>query len=145
MKVAVFTPRSVCVGVAAGVLVASWVGGVRGADEGWAVLNGLAGGIAALAVYTCLGDGRFTFLEQHRRFGVRLLGAAVIVPPVLFVDYVIGREPSGADDGSLSLLFLFTGVAAYVLGGIMATLDHLEGEDGAPPDPRLNRLTPPRG
>ena len=145
MKIAVFTVRSVGVGVAAGVLVASWVGGVRGADAGWAVLNGLAGGIAALALYTCLGDGRFSFLEQHRRLGVRLLGAAVILPPVLFVDDVIGNEPSGADDGSLSLLFLLTGTAAYALGGIMATLDHLEGEEGAPPDPRLHRLTPPRG
>ena len=132
-------------GVAAGVLVASWVGGVRGADVGWAVLNGLAGGIAALALYTCLGDGRFTFLEQHRRLGVRLLGAAVILPPVLFADNVIGNEPSGAGDGSLSLLFMLTGIGAYALGGIMATLDHLEGEDGAPPDPRLHRLTPPRG
>ena len=44
---------------------------------------------------------------------------------------------------ALALLFGLTGMAAYVLGGIM-TLNHLVGVDVGD-DPRLHRVTPSRG
>ena len=143
MKVAVFTARSVAVGVAAGVLVAVWVGWLRGADAVLAVLNGLAGGALALAVFNYMEDGRFAL--QARRLGVRTLTASVIVAPMIFVDNVIGNELSRANGSSLSLLFVLTGFAAYNLGGILATLDHLDGNDSSDDsaDPRLHRVTPP--
>ena len=141
MRIAVFTAQSVGVGVAAGVLVAVWDGWHHGAAVGLAVLNGLAGGTLALAVFTCLSDGRFAF-SARRRLDVKMLAAAVIVVPMLFVDNLIGNELSWANRASLSLLFALTGFAAYALGGIMATLNHLDPEDHAA-DPRLHRLTPP--
>ena len=141
MRIAVFTARSVGVGVAAGVLVAVLVGWLRGAAVGLAVLNGLAGGALALAVFTCMRDGRFDFVAR-RRLGVKTLAAAVMVAPMLFVDNVIGNELTWANRTSLSLLFSLTGFAAYALGGIMATLNRLDGEDDAA-DPRLHLLTPP--
>ena len=144
MKFRVFTARSVAVGVAAGALIAAWVGWVRGADLVLAALNGLAGGVLALAVFTYMQDGRFE-LQPWRRLGVRALLAAIIVSPMIFVDDVIGNELPAATGSSLSMLFMLTGFAAYHLGGILTTLDQLDGDDGRndSADPRLHRLSPP--
>ena len=35
--------------------------------------------------------------------------------------------------------------AAYVLGGVVAALEHLDGDVSVPADPRLHRVTPPPG
>jgi len=47
-----------------------------------------------------------------------------------------------ADEVAVSLLFMLTGFASYILGGIMATLVYLDG-DAAAADPHLHRVTPP--
>ena len=145
MRVPVFTARSVGIGVAAGTLVAVALGQLVGSAWGLAVLTGLAAGALALAVAVGLRDGRFDFLgatSNQRRLGVWMLAYLVIVAPMFFVDDAIGigllrRE----DELALGFLFGFTGFAAYAFGGIMGTLNHLDGDDGA--DPRLHRVTPP--
>ena len=144
-RVAVFTVRSVAVGFAIGVLVAAWVGWLRGTAVGLAVLTGLAAGALALAVYVSLHDGRFDVMSNRRRLGVRALVGIVVLTPMLFVDDVIELQLSEADQATLSLLFGLTGLAAFALGAIVATLNHLDGDDAVDPDPRLHRLTPPPG
>ncbi|MXZ70754.1 MAG: hypothetical protein F4Z04_04490 [Acidobacteria bacterium] len=144
MRFRVFTARSVAVGVAAGALIAAWIGWGRGADMVLAALNGLAGGVLALAVFTYMQDGRFE-LQPWRRLGVRALLAAIIVSPMIYLDDVMGNELPQATGSSLSMLFMLTGLAAYFLGGILTTLDHLDGDDGRNPSegPRLHRVPPP--
>ena len=65
-----------------------------------------------------------------------------MMAPALFVHHYI--ELRSADEVAVSLLFMFTGFAAYTLGGIMATLVYLDG-DAAAADPRLYRVTPQPG
>ena len=74
-----------------------------------------------------------------------MLFASVVVAPMIFVENVIGNELSKANGASLSLLFMLTAFAAYNLGGVLATLDHLDGDDSSDDsaDPRLHRVTPP--
>lgn len=59
--------------------------------------------------------------------------------PGLLVASVVDLDRASAF--ALQLLVLSTGFAAYAFGGIMATLEHLDGE-GAAEDPRLHVLTP---
>lgn len=89
MRVAVFTARSVGIGVAAGMLVAVALGQLVGSAWGLAVLTGLAAGALALAVAVGVRDGRFDFLganANQRRLGVWTLAYLVMVTPMFFVD-----------------------------------------------------------
>ena len=144
-RVAVFTVRSVAAGLTIGMLVAAWVGWLRGTAVGLAVLTGLAAGALAFAVYTALHDGRFDVMSNRRRLGVRALVGIVVLTPMFFVDDVIELQLSQADEAALGLLIGLTGLAAFALGAIVATLDHLDGDDAVDPDPRLYRVTPPPG
>ena len=59
------------------------------------------------------------------------------------MDDIVELQLSRADEAALTLLFGLTGFAAYTLGAITATLDHLDGDDAA--DPRLHQVTPRPG
>lgn len=142
-----FTARSVVISVASGLLAWAALGPLVGASRGLAILNGLAAGALALAASLSLRDGRFAFMSaqaSQRRLGVWVLAWVAMTSPMFFVRSAIGNEFSDrADLLAISLLFGFTGFASYAFGGIMATLEHLDGDDAA--DPRLHRMTPPPG
>ena len=144
MRVAVFTARSTGIGVATGVLVAVANGQLIGVSWGLAILTGLSAGALAFAVSICMRDGRFDNLgaaTTRRRRGVWVLAWIVMSVPAFLVGDFFEIRLNRDDDLVLKVLLLSTGLAAYALGGIMATLDHLEGNDTA--DPRLHRVTPP--
>ena len=122
----VFTMKSVGVGVATGALVAAAVGQLLGAPWMLAGLNGLAAGALALALSLAIGDGRFAVLDVRGRPGVRLLASAVMLLPALMVGNVLDTELARAEGLALGLLVLLTGFAAHILGGILATLEHLD-------------------
>lgn len=145
MRVAAFTVRSVVIGVSVGVLVAAALGPLFGVSWGLATLTGLSAGALALASYLCLSDGKFAFLfqRQQRRIGVWMLAWVVMSTPAFLVGNFFEVRLDRDDDLVLKLLLLTTGFAAYLLGGIMATLYHLDRDD--PADPRLHRVTPPPG
>ena len=65
-----------------------------------------------------------------------------MMAPTVFVHHYIELRP--ADEVAVSSLFVLTGFASCILGGIMATLAYLD-RDAAAADPRLHRLTPPPG
>ena len=139
----VFTPRSTGIGIASGVLVAISLGQLLGAAWALAILNGLAAG--ALAQALSIGDlhgGWFDTTDNRRRPGIRALAYAVMMAPTVFVHHYIELRP--ADEVAVSSLFVLTGFASCILGGIMATLAYLD-RDAAAADPRLHRLTPPPG
>ena len=156
MKVAVFTLRSVGVGIAAGVLVAVAIGLLPGTSWGLAAVNGLSAGVLVLTVYVGMIDDRVDWNSGTRRPGRRgtyTLAYCVIFTPGLFVEYFIGFEfvrggppvLKGMEFGSLNLyalkmLFLTTGAAAYALGSITAKLVHLYGDESLDPHPL--RVTP---
>ena len=140
-RVQVFTARSVAIGVAVGVLVATAAGLLIGVSWGLAILTGLPAGALALANSGC--DGRFDFWSNKRRLGVWMLAWIVMSAPAFMVGNFFEIELNREDDLVLKVLFLTTGLAAYVLGGIMATLHHLDGDAAA--DPRLHRVTPSPG
>ena len=136
MRVAVFTTRSAGIGMATGVIVAAVVGLLLGAAWGLAVLNGLAAGALGLTISVVLRDGRFDMMDTRRRAGVWALAYAVMVGPMFFVDDVIDLGLNQADEGALTLLFGLTAFAAYAVGGMAATLAHLDGDDaGSDPHP----------
>ena len=141
VRVQVFTKRSAGIGVATGALVAAGFGQLAGASWGLAALNGLAAGALALAVAIVLRDGRFDFMNTRRRRGLWVFAWIVIATPWFLVDDVIELQLSRVDEAALTLLFGLTGFAAYALGAITATLDHLDGDE-ASADPRLHRVTP---
>ena len=145
MKPSLFSVRSMAVGVATAMLVAAILGQLVGAPWGLAILTGFAAGACALAVPIAMRGGRFDVLGSsvvRRHRGVWLLAYSVIVLPMFLIDDVVALDrPVGL---ALALLFGLTGMAAYVLGGIMATLDHLEG-DATGDDSRILRVTPSRG
>lgn len=138
MTIRVFTARSIGIGLAGGVLAGLWVGWVYGAGVVLAALNGLAGGVVAWTAYVYMSDGRFQ--ETPRRWGVRILGASTLLP-LFFVERIIGDAVSSAQGNAIWLLFLLTWWASYNVGGILATLEHLDGPEHYEPDPRL-RLFP---
>ena len=142
--VRVFTARSTGIGIATGVLVAIALEQLVGTPWGLAILNGLAAGALALAL-SCgvLGDGWFfDITDNQRRLGTWALAYAVMIAPPIFVRDYIELRPT--DEVAVSLLFMLTGFASYILGNIMATLVYLDG-DAAAADPRLHRVTPPPG
>ena len=143
----VFTPRSTGIAVASGLLVAGALGQLYGAVWGLAVLNGLAAGAAALALFLCVRDGKFaSLLDNARQHRVGMLSAAAMAPPMLFVDDAVGIELfNRGDDVALSLLFALTGFAAYTLGGIVVTVAVRFDGDTTAADPRLQRVVPPPG
>ena len=65
MKVAVFTGRSVGIGIVFGVLVAAGFGQFRGTDWGLAAMNGLSAGALALAFSIGMSDGRLQWYGNH--------------------------------------------------------------------------------
>ena len=126
----VVTTKSVAVGVATGALVAVVVGQLIGAPWMLAGLNGLAAGALALAMSIVVGDGRFGVMNVRRRPGLRAFAYAVMFLPAFMAGSVMEVELARAEGLALALLFLFTGFAAHALGGILSTLEHLEGADG---------------
>jgi len=142
--VRVFTARSTGIGIATGLLVALALEQFLGAPWGLAILNGLAAGALALAL-SCgvVGDGWFfDMTDNQRRPGTWALAYAVMIAPPIFVRDYIELRPT--DEIAVSLLYMLTGFASYILGNIMATLVYLDG-DAAAADPRLHRVTPPPG
>ena len=126
----VVTTKSVAVGVAAGALVAVAVGQLIGAPWMLAGLNGLAAGALALATSIIVGDGRFGVMNVRRRPGLRTLAYAVVFLPAFMAGSVMDVEIARAEGLALAMLFLFTGFAAYALGGILSTLEHLDDAAG---------------
>ena len=142
MKVEVFTVRSVAISIAAGVLAAAAFG-LLGVTPGLAVLTGLPVGALVLAVSIGARDGRFDTLgaKSIRRWrGVWVLAWIVLSVPAFMVGSFLDVDLNPDNGLALSALLLATGLATYSLGGIVATLNHLDGEDE--PDPRLHRVTP---
>lgn len=145
MEPSVFSIRSVWVGIATGTIVAAALGRIVGAPWGLAILTGFAAAACAVAVPITVRDGRFDVLGSsatRRHLRIWLLAYGVISLPMFFIDDVVAlSRPVGL---ALALLFGLTGLAAYALGAIMATLNHL-GSDDIGDDPRLHRVTPSRG
>lgn len=143
-RVAVVSVRSVAIGVAAWMSVTAFLGLVVAVPWGLAALTGFAAGAFALALPITLRDGRFDVLgisAIRRRRGVWLLAYSIMLVPMFFIDEaIVLTRPVGL---SLALLLGLTGLAAYTLGGIMATLNHLEDDELE--DPRLHSVTPARG
>ena len=144
VRVQVFTKRSAGIGVATGAVVAAGFGQLAGASWGLAALNGLAAGALALSLSIVLRDGRFDMMNTRRRHGVWLLAWTVIAVPWLFADNFIEPTLSRIDEFALTLLVGLTGFAAFALGAIAATLEHLDGDDAAA-DPRPHQVTPAPG
>ena len=126
----VITMRSVVAGVATGALVAAAVGQLLGAPWMLAGLNGLAAGALALALFIAVGDGRFGVMSVGRRPGLRTLAYAVVMLPAFLAGDVMNVELARTEGLALALLFLFTGFAAHALGGILATLEHIDDAAG---------------
>ena len=126
----VFTTKSVGVGVATGALVAAAVGQFLGTPWMLAGLNGLAAGVLALTLSLALSDGRFAVMDVRGRPGVRMLASVVMLLPALMIGNAMDTDLARAEGLALGLLFLLTGFAAHVLGGILATLEHLDDAAG---------------
>ena len=137
----VFTTKSTGIGIATGALLAIALGQLLGATWGLATLNGLAAGALALALSTDLRDGLLDTTDNQRRPGLSGLASAVMTAPPLFTHHYIELRPAG--EIGLAVLLALTGLATYVLGGVMATLNHLD--DDSTNDSRLHRVTPPPG
>lgn len=138
----VFTTKSTGIGIATGALLAIALGQLLGATWGLATLNGLAAGALALAVSTGLRDGLLDTTDNQRWPGLWGLAYAVMIAPPVFTHHYIELRP--ADEIGLAVLLALTGFAIYVLGGVMATLNHLDDDDSTS-DSRLHRVTPPPG
>ena len=140
-----FRAQPYAIAMATGVLVAIVLRQFLDLAWGLAILNGLAaGGLAlVLSIGGDLAGGWFDATDNRSRSGVRGLTCTVMVAPALLVHRYIELRP--AAEVAVSLLFMLTAAAAYVLGRVMAALEHLDGDRSVPVDPRLNRVTPPRG
>ena len=140
-----FRAQPYAIAMATGALVAIVLRQFLDPAWGLAILNGLAaGGLAlALSVGGGLARGWFDATDDRRRSGLRGLTGTVMVAPALLVHRYVELRP--ADEVAVALLFLLTGAAAHVLGGVMAALEHLDGDRSVPVDSRLHRVTPPSG
>ena len=76
-----------------------------------------------------------------RRRGVWKIAWIVMSTPSCLMGNFFEVRLNRDDDFVLKLFLLFTGLAAYTLGGVIATLNHLDGDAGM--DPRLYRVPPP--
>ena len=147
MKVAVFTVRSVGVGIAAGLLVTVAFGLFAGASWGLAAVNGLSAGPLVFTIYIGMNDDRVDWnsVPPGRR-GTWKLAYSVIFLPALFLEYLTGfwgdsggvpllngMEFGVVDLLALKALILTTGFAAYALGNITAKLEHLSGDESVAP------------
>lgn len=154
MKVAVFTVRTVGVGIAAGVLVATAFGLFAGASWGLAAVNGLSAGVLVFTICIGMNDDRVDWgsvPSGHR--GTWKLAYIVILVPTLLLEYLTGfwfdsgdapllngMEFGVVDLIALKALIFTTGFAAYALGNITAKLEHLIGDESVEPHPL--RVTP---
>lgn len=114
-----------------------------GAPIGLSVLTGLPVGGLVLAFSITQTYRRLDFLRStvtQRWAGLWFLFWVVVAGPGFMVRSVV--ELDNVSETALQLMVMATGFAGYAFGGILATLDHLEG--GAQ-DPRLHVLTPPPG
>ena len=137
----VITVRSATVGAGTAVVTAGALAFI-GVPPGLSVLAGLPAGGLALAMAITMGDSRFDFMRPtvtRRRAGLWLLIWVVMAGPGFLVGSVVDLDRISAM--ALQVLVLSTGFAAYAFGGIMATLEHRDGE-GSAEDPRLHVLTP---
>ena len=86
MKVAVFTGRSVSIGMVFGVLVAAGFGQFRGTDWGLAAMNGLSVGTLALAFSIGKSDDRLKWYgNRPGRQGIWMVTCIVLGISTLFV------------------------------------------------------------
>jgi len=140
-----FRGQSYAIAMATGVLVAIVLRQFLDLAWGLAFLNGLAaGGLAlALSIGGDLGVGWFDATDNRSRSDIRGLACTVVVAPALLVHRYVELRPT--EEIAVSLLFMLTGAAAYILGGVMAALEYLDGDMPVPADPRLHRVTPPPG
>lgn len=148
-EIRIFTARSVAAGVAVGAGAAFALHDLAGASARLAALAGLPAGVVAAVLPVTWRDGRFGWLMQSsasRRypgFLVLLLVSLLIIAPSALVDRAFADDALGAgDERALELLFFLTGFATFVLGGVTATLEHLE-KDEHEADPGWRRATPP--
>ena len=142
-----FRAQSYAIAMATGVLVAILLRQFLDLAWGLAILSGLAaGGLAlALSVGGDLGGRWFHATDNRRRSGVRGLTFTVMLAPALLVHRTVELRP--ADEFAVSLLFALTAAAAYVLGGVMAALEHLDGDRSVPlrSAPASRHAAAPRG
>ena len=147
-EIRIFTARSASAGAAAGACVAFALHDLAGASAVPAVLAGLPAGVVAAVFPVTWRDGRFDWMNRssatRRSPGLllSLLASLLIMAPGAVLGDVLDDATGPGDSRALQLLFFLTGFALFVLGGVTATLDHLE-KDGAEADPRLYRVTPP--
>ena len=147
-EIRIFTARSASAGAAAGACVALALHDLAGASAVPAVLAGLPAGVVAAVFPVTWRDGRFDWMNRssatRRSPGLllSLLASLLIMAPGAVLGDVLDDATGPGDSRALQLLFFLTGFASFVLGGVTATLDHLE-KDGAETDPRLYRVTPP--
>ena len=117
--------ESVAVTVSAGLGDAAAEGGREGVAGMWAAGFGLSRALG----------GSFHYDSW-------MLAWIVIVAPASLVENFVLPNPDSPDNEfALKVPLLTSGLAAYALGGIMATLNHLDGDASA--NPRLHRVTPP--
>ena len=162
MKVAVFTMRSVGIGIVFGVLVAASFGLLDGADWGLAAMNGLSAGAAALAFSIGMSDDRLKWYSNRPgRQGVWILAYTVMLIPAFFVErfievdrFIEGEKffemrefidmaRAYANGFAVGMLIMITAFATYGLGFINAKLEHLSGDESG--DSPLLRAPPPDG
>ena len=148
-EIRIFTARSASAGAAAGACVALALHDLAGASAVLSVLAGLPAGVVAAVFPVTWRDGRFDWMNRssvtRRSPGLllSLLASLLIMAPGALMDRVFPEGALGSgDERALEVLFFLTGFASFVLGGVTATLAHLE-KDGAEADPRLYRVTPP--
>ena len=95
----------------------------------------------AIGVLVAAAAGLLIGVMTQRRPGVWMLAWIVMSTPTFLVGHFFEIRLSREDDLVLKLLLLSTSAAAYALGGIVATLNHLDDDA----DPLLDRVTPPPG
>ena len=137
MKVTVFTPFSLGIGAAAGVLVGTGLWLV-GAPWILVILNGLVSGATVLAVPSLIRveRSRTRGFRNGSRQGIWTVGYLVVMAPAIFVRHAINDLDSVAVF-ALGMLLLLTGFAGLAYGFLMATLEQRDPGDrgGAAPAP----------
>lgn len=146
-EIRIFTAGSVAAGVALGAGLALALHLLAGASVTLAVATGLTAAAFAAILPLTWRDGRFGWFNRpsaatRRHPGFLVWAAAyllIMFPSFIVVGVFLDDVIESGDELALRLLFLFTGLAAFLLGGVMAVLHHLEKDEA---DPRLHRVTP---
>ena len=93
MKVAVFTVRSIGIGIVFGVIVAVGLGVLGGSDWGLAAMNGLSAGALAMAFSIGMSDDGLKWYGYcPSRQGVWMLAYIVMMIPTFFMGRFIEAD-----------------------------------------------------